>query len=95
MDAMRAAGKRRVRTNADRATTIAWYKRHFGYEEVGALAKLAEFGDPGVDSWTTLEADLVAASDQPEPASESPSSAATAGSSSATSPDSRTAASES
>ena len=58
MDAMRAAGKRVVTTNADRPETIAWYRRHFGYRVVGSLAKEDEFGDPGIDRWTTLEADL-------------------------------------
>jgi 3-keto-5-aminohexanoate cleavage enzyme len=58
MEAMRAAGARRVRTNADRPETIAWYKRHFGYREVGILAKEDEFGHPGIDRWVTLEADL-------------------------------------
>jgi N-acetylglutamate synthase-like GNAT family acetyltransferase len=58
MGAMRAAGAERVRTNADRPETIAWYRRHFGYREVGTLAKEDEFGHPGIDRWVTLEADL-------------------------------------
>lgn len=58
MEAMARAGARRVRTNADRPPTIAWYKREFGYEEVGRLEKVASFGDPEVDAWTTLEAPL-------------------------------------
>jgi exopolysaccharide biosynthesis predicted pyruvyltransferase EpsI/N-acetylglutamate synthase-like GNAT family acetyltransferase len=58
MSAMRLAGATRVRTNADRPETIAWYKRHFGYREVGTLAKEDDFGDPEVDRWVTLEADL-------------------------------------
>jgi ribosomal protein S18 acetylase RimI-like enzyme len=45
-------------TNADLPDTIAWYKKHFGYREIGHIAKLHEFGDPGIDEWTTLEADL-------------------------------------
>ncbi|HEY6770967.1 MAG TPA: hypothetical protein VI035_00800 [Solirubrobacterales bacterium] len=46
---MRSAGATRVITNADRPETIAWYKRHFGYREVGEVAKLHEFGLPDVD----------------------------------------------
>ncbi len=60
MEAMRRAGARRVRTNADRPDTIAWYCERFGYEKVGELAKVEEFGDPAIDSWTTLEAPLKA-----------------------------------
>lgn len=60
MDAMRALGCTSVVTNADRPATIEWYKRKFGYREVGTLAKLHEFGDPDVDHWTTLEAPLSA-----------------------------------
>jgi hypothetical protein len=58
MEKMREAGAKRVITNADRPETIAWYKRHFGYREVGETPKLHEFGLPDVDHWTTLEADL-------------------------------------
>jgi N-acetylglutamate synthase-like GNAT family acetyltransferase len=58
MDAMRGLGCTYVITNADRPPTIAWYKRKFGYREIGTLAKLHEFGDPGVDRWTTMQADL-------------------------------------
>ena len=60
MRAMREAGCRTVTTNADLPETISWYKRKFGYREVGTLAKLHEFGDPLVDHWTTLECDLEA-----------------------------------
>ena len=60
MRAMREAGCRSVTTNADLPDTIAWYKRNFGYREVGTLAKVHEFGDPLVDHWTTLECDLEA-----------------------------------
>jgi len=45
-------------TNADLPNTIAWYEKHFGYREIGRVAKLHEFGDPEVAEWTTLEADL-------------------------------------
>lgn len=47
-----------VVTNADLPATIDWYRRKFGYEKVGTLEKKHEFGDPDVDRWTTLEADL-------------------------------------
>jgi ribosomal protein S18 acetylase RimI-like enzyme len=58
MGLMRDAGAKRVVTNADRPTTIAWYERHFGYRRVGEAKKLHEFGLPDVDRWTTLEASL-------------------------------------
>jgi ribosomal-protein-alanine N-acetyltransferase len=58
MRAMRDAGCRSVTTNADLPDTIAWYKRNFGYREVGTLAKVHKFGDPQRDHWTTLECDL-------------------------------------
>lgn len=56
--AMAEQGVHTVTTNADRPETIAWYKRRFGYREVGELAKVHEFGLPDVDRWTTLELDL-------------------------------------
>ena len=58
MELMRNAGAARVITNADRPETIAWYERHFGYRRIGEVAKLHEFGHPGIDTWTTLEAPL-------------------------------------
>jgi uncharacterized protein (DUF849 family)/GNAT superfamily N-acetyltransferase len=58
MGLMRDAGAARVRTCADRPQTIDWYKRNFGYEEVGTIPKLHEFGLPTVDYWTVLEAPL-------------------------------------
>jgi GNAT superfamily N-acetyltransferase len=58
MEEMRRAGAARVITNADRPETIAWYVRHFGYREVGQVAKVREFGLTEVDHWTTLEAEL-------------------------------------
>jgi predicted N-acetyltransferase YhbS len=56
--AMAALGAQTVVTNADRPVTIAWYQKHFGYREVGSVAKAHEFGDPDVAAWTTLEMDL-------------------------------------
>jgi predicted N-acetyltransferase YhbS len=60
LDAMRALGCTTAVTNADLPETIAWYKRNFGYREVGTLRKLHAFGAPEVDRWTTLELDLAA-----------------------------------
>lgn len=51
-------GATKLITNADRPPTIAWYKKWFGYQEVGKLKKEHEFGLPEVDEWTTLETDL-------------------------------------
>jgi ribosomal-protein-alanine N-acetyltransferase len=60
MEDMVSRGVHKLTTNADLPETIAWYQKHFGYREVGKLAKLHEFGDPDIDHWTTLEVDLVA-----------------------------------
>jgi uncharacterized protein (DUF849 family)/N-acetylglutamate synthase-like GNAT family acetyltransferase len=45
-------------TNADRPDTILWYKKHYGYVEVGKLKKISPFGLENVDHWTTLRTDL-------------------------------------
>jgi ribosomal-protein-alanine N-acetyltransferase len=45
-------------TNTDLPATIAWYKKNFGYREVGTLKKYHEFSDPDIDEWTTLQVDL-------------------------------------
>lgn len=58
LEAMYRAGIKRVTTNADRPDTILWYKKHFGYREVGSLPKVAPFSLVDVDHWTTLEMDL-------------------------------------
>src|SRR3954452_5389034 len=55
---LRELGCRTVVTNADRARTIAWYERKFGYRRVGRVRKLHPFGALDVDHWTTLEADI-------------------------------------
>jgi ribosomal protein S18 acetylase RimI-like enzyme len=70
MEEMRRLGCRSVVTNADIPETIAWYKKHFGYRESGTLPKLHAFGDPHVDHWTTLEAEL--RDDAPANANSSP-----------------------
>jgi len=59
MEDMLARGIETVTTNADLPPTIAWYKKHFAYKEVGSIEKLHEFGDPAIDHWTTLQADLL------------------------------------
>ncbi len=56
---MARLGVERVTTNADRPATIAWYKRLFGYREIGSLKKLHSFGDPNIDRWATLQIDLL------------------------------------
>jgi ribosomal-protein-alanine N-acetyltransferase len=51
-------GVKTLITNADIPETIAWYKKHFGYREVGKLKKVHEFGRPDIDEWTTLQSNL-------------------------------------
>jgi N-acetylglutamate synthase-like GNAT family acetyltransferase len=46
-------------TNADIPETIAWYKKHFGYREMGKIKKIHEFGRPDIDEWITLKTDLL------------------------------------
>ena len=53
------ACKSSASSNADRPATIRWYKRRFGYREVGRLEKLHSFGDPNLSHWTTLQLDLL------------------------------------
>jgi ribosomal-protein-alanine N-acetyltransferase len=55
---MRSLGCKVVITNADVPETIDWYKRKFGYREIGTLKKEHEFGRPEIDHWTTLESDI-------------------------------------
>jgi 3-keto-5-aminohexanoate cleavage enzyme len=58
LEAMYDAGVRRVLTNADRAETILWYKKHYGYRQIGILKKICDFSLSDVDHWSTLEMDL-------------------------------------
>ncbi|MFO7592425.1 MAG: GNAT family N-acetyltransferase [Pseudomonadota bacterium] len=58
LEAMHQLGIQTVITNADRPDTILWYKKHFGYREVGKLKKIAPFSLEDVGHWTTLELDL-------------------------------------
>jgi len=58
MKAVYALGAKTLTTNADRHETIIWYKKHFGYKEIGKLKKLCAFGGENIDYWTTLRTDL-------------------------------------
>ena len=58
LDAMYAAGVKSVLTNADRPETILWYKKHYGYRQIGVLKKICDFSLSDVDHWSTLEMDL-------------------------------------
>jgi len=55
MNEMKTLGATSIVTNADRPKSIAWYKKHFGYQEVGTIPKIHSFGWEGVDHWTTLK----------------------------------------
>ncbi len=57
-ETMHRVGVKRVITNCDLPQTVAWYKKRFGYTQVGTLKKVCSFGDPKIDRWTTLEMDL-------------------------------------
>ncbi|MGW8168721.1 MAG: GNAT family N-acetyltransferase [Sulfurovaceae bacterium] len=58
LEAMHDAGVKKVTTNADRPDIILWYKKHYGYKEVGKLKKIASFGLDEKEHWTTLQMDL-------------------------------------
>ncbi len=58
LKAMYDLGVKTVITNADRPKTIKWYKKHYGYKDIGSIKKIHSFGDDLIDSWTTLEMDL-------------------------------------
>jgi uncharacterized protein (DUF849 family)/N-acetylglutamate synthase-like GNAT family acetyltransferase len=58
LEAMYKAGVKKVITNADRSDIILWYKKHYGYREIGRLEKQASFGLDEIRHWTTLEMDL-------------------------------------
>ncbi|WP_457599021.1 GNAT family N-acetyltransferase [Hydrogenimonas sp.] len=58
LEAMAERGVKEVLTNADRPDIIVWYKKHFGYEEVGKLKKRCAFGLCDESHWTTLRMDL-------------------------------------
>ncbi|HSR74090.1 MAG TPA: GNAT family N-acetyltransferase [Sulfurovum sp.] len=58
LEAMYQKGVKKVTTNADRPDIILWYKKHYGYKEIGRLKKIASFGLDDKEYWTTLEMDL-------------------------------------
>jgi uncharacterized protein (DUF849 family)/N-acetylglutamate synthase-like GNAT family acetyltransferase len=58
LEAMYQKGVKNVTTNADRPDIILWYKKHYGYKEIGKLKKIASFGLDDKDHWTTLVMDL-------------------------------------
>ncbi|NTW10011.1 MAG: GNAT family N-acetyltransferase [Chlorobiaceae bacterium] len=58
LDAMYNAGVKKVTTNADREETILWYKKHYGYRQIGTIKKICDFSLSDIDHWTTLEMDL-------------------------------------
>ncbi|ABA90143.1 N-acetyltransferase, putative [Syntrophotalea carbinolica DSM 2380] len=58
MKEMACRGIKILTTNCDLPKSIAWYKKHFGYEEVGRLKKVHEYSAPDIDCWTTLRVDL-------------------------------------
>jgi len=60
LEAMYETGIRSVLTNADRPETILWYKKHYGYRQIGVLKKICDFSLSDVDHWCTLEMDLEA-----------------------------------
>jgi len=58
MEDMLKKGIKTLITNADLPQTIKWYKKYFGYRQIGTLKKIHEFGDPSINNWTTLQVDL-------------------------------------
>ena len=49
---------KRLRTETDRAETVDWYIRKFGYRKVGVNPKKHNFSLSDVDEWVVLELDL-------------------------------------
>ncbi len=58
MKTMYDLGAKKLTTNVDRNETIVWYKKHFGYKEVGTLKKKCLFGREDMEYWTTIETNL-------------------------------------
>ena len=58
LEAMHKAGVKKITTYADRPEIILWYKKHYGYYQVGTVKKISSHGLDDVDHWTTLEMDL-------------------------------------
>ena len=57
LEAMYRSGAKKITTNADRPDIIVWYKKHYGYKEIGKVKKIASFGLEEVKEWTTLQMD--------------------------------------
>lgn len=55
---MQQLGIKTLHTETDRAETVQWYIRKFGYQKVGINPKKHDFSLPDVDQWTVLELDL-------------------------------------
>ncbi|MBI5394394.1 MAG: GNAT family N-acetyltransferase [Verrucomicrobia bacterium] len=55
---MKARGIQRVRTEADRPDTIAWYLKKFPYRRIGTKKKITPYSLPDVDEWTVLVMEL-------------------------------------
>jgi len=58
LEAMKKKGAKTVTTNVDRPLTIIWYKKYFGYTQIGLLNKICSFGAEDIKFWTTLRMDL-------------------------------------
>lgn len=59
LDTMFRLGVKTVLTSSDRPEIILWYKKHYGYREIGKEKKISEHGLNHIDYWTVLELDLV------------------------------------
>ena len=59
MEDMLEKGIEILTTNADIPETIEWYKKNFGYKEIGKLKKYNEFSRPDIDHWTTLQVNML------------------------------------
>lgn len=58
LEEMYRRGIRKVRTETDRKETIEWYKKKFGYREIGKNPKKHDFSLADIDEWTVLEREL-------------------------------------
>lgn len=58
IEAMYNAGVKTVYTDIDRPETILWYKKHYGYKEIGQRKKRSQHGSLDTDYAAMLELDL-------------------------------------
>lgn len=58
MNVLFKKGVKTLESYTDRPKTIEWYKKHFGYVEMGKKKKDNAFSLSDVDEWTILETDL-------------------------------------